>query len=506
MKRIFLAIAACIVLGSCSKDFLNQSDPNKLSVSDYFATENDVLLAVNGVYQSLRSSNCIGENSGLWLEERSDNTGRNDFSNSGEPFQFNDFSVLVSNSYLKSHWAALYATVSRANVVLSNIDKVTFASDNTKQGYMAEAKFLRALMYFHLVRQWGAVPLVTKQLTTSEEVTAYTYRVADSTVYTQIITDLKDVLASPLPNFQTGNNIGRASKAAANGLLGQVYLTMARTIEDGQRTAHLQDAKTYLEACYNMRSFGQLSEIPYTDVFNVDKKTTCPELIMQIVYKQGDATYASSIAANNQAAGEYINSLKQATGIGGNVTPDLIDDYESGDLRKDFSVHYADTIIVQDYFISKFRDASAAATTAGYGGNDWILMRYADIILMLAEVNNYLGDEATAIAYLNQVRARAGMSDYATASQVAAYKAKYPTLTLAILHERRIELAFENHRWYDLLRTFTTAELVSYFQAKDPTRYGNAIPQHFSTKDRYYPIPYDEYKLNPTGMYQNPGY
>lgn len=506
MKRIFLAIAACVVLGSCSKDFLNQSDPNKLSVSDYFATENDVLLAVNGVYQSLRSSNCIGENSGLWLEERSDNTGRNDFSNSGEPFQFNDFSVLVSNSYLKSHWAALYATVSRANVVLSNIDKVTFASDNTKQGYMAEAKFLRALMYFHLVRQWGAVPLVTKQLTTSEEVTAYTYRVADSTVYAQIITDLKDVLASPLPNFQTGNNIGRASKAAANGLLGQVYLTMARTIEDGQRTAHLQDAKTYLEACYNMRSFGQLSEIPYTDVFNVDKKTTCPELIMQIVYKQGDATYSSSIAANNQAAGEFINSLKQATGIGGNVTPDLIDDYENGDLRKDFSVHYADTIIVQDYFISKFRDASAAATTAGYGGNDWILMRYADIILMLAEVNNYLGDEATAIAYLNQVRARAGMSDYATASQVAAYKAKYPTLTLAILHERRIELAFENHRWYDLLRTFTTAELVSYFQAKDPTRYGNAIPQHFSTKDRYYPIPYDEYKLNPTGMYQNPGY
>lgn len=506
MKRIFLAIAACVVLGSCSKDFLNQSDPNKLSVSDYFATENDVLLAVNGVYQSLRSSNCIGENSGLWLEERSDNTGRNDFSNSGEPFQFNDFSVLVSNSYLKSHWAALYATVSRANVVLSNIDKVTFASDNTKQGYIAEAKFLRALMYFHLVRQWGAVPLVTKQLTTSEEVTAYTYRVADSTVYTQIITDLKDVLASPLPNFQTGNNIGRASRAAANGLLGQVYLTMARTIEDGQSKAHLQDAKTYLEACYNMRSFGQLSEIPYTDVFNVDKKTTCPELIMQIVYKQGDATYSSSIAANNQAAGEFINSLKQATGIGGNVTPDLIDDYESGDLRKDFSVHYADTIIVQDYFISKFRDASAAATTAGYGGNDWILMRYADIILMLAEVNNYLGDEATAIAYLNQVRARAGMSDYATASQVAGYKAKYPTLALAILHERRIELAFENHRWYDLLRTFTTAELVSYFQAKDPTRYGNAIPQHFSTKDRYYPIPYDEYKLNPTGMYQNPGY
>lgn len=506
MKRILLAIAATVVLASCSKDFLNQSNPNALSVSDYFASENDVLLAVNGIYQSLRSSNCIGENSGLYLEERSDNTGRNDYSNSGEPFQFNDFSVLVGNSYLLSHWAALYETVSRANVVLSNIDGVSYSSNDTKLGYAAEAKFLRALMYFHLVRQWGAVPLVTKQLTTSDEVTAYTYRVADTAVYAQIITDLKDVLESPLPNFQTGDKIGRASKAAANGLLGQVYLTMSQTIEDGQSTAHLQDAKTYLEACYNMRNFGQLSEIPYSDVFSVDKKSSCPELIMQIVYKQGDATYSSSIAANNQAAGETINSQKEATGVGGNVLGDLIDDYETGDPRMDFSVKYANASNVKDYFITKFRDASDAAGVNGYGGNDWILMRYADIILNLAEVNNLLGDQTTAISFLDQVRTRAGMSDYATASKDANYAAKYPTLKLAILHERRIELAFENHRWYDLLRTFTTDELVSYFQAKDPARYGIAIPQHFTTKDRYYPIPSDEVKLNPTGMYQNPGY
>ncbi|SFW81674.1 RagB/SusD family nutrient uptake outer membrane protein [Chitinophaga sancti] len=506
MKRIFLAIATCAVLGSCSKDFLNQSDPNKLTVDNYFATENDVLLAVNGVYQSLRSSDCIGENSGLYLEERSDNTGRNDYANSGEPFQFNDFSVLASNTWVKSHWSALYQTISRANVVLSNIDKVPFTSNDKKNGYIAETKFLRALIYFHLVRQWGAVPLVTTQLTTSDEVTAYTYRVADTVVYAQIITDLKDVLASGLPDFQTGDKIGRASKAAANGLLGQVYLTMARTVNDGQTTAHLQDAKTYLEACYNKRKFGQLSEIPYADVFDVAKKTTCPELIMQIVYKQGDATYSSSIAANNQAAGQTINSQKKATGIGGNVTPDLIDDYESGDPRMTYSVKFADTLIVRDYFITKFRDVSDAAGTAGYGGNDWILMRYADIILMLAEVNNYLGDETTAIAYLNQVRARAGMSDYATALLNASYKAKYPTLTLAILHERRIELAFENQRWYDLLRTMTTDELITYFHAKNASRYGNAVPQHFSAKDRYYPIPYDEYKLNPTGMYQNSGY
>ena len=98
------------------------------------------------------------------------------------------------------------------------------------------------------------------------------------------------------------------------------------------------------------------------------------------------------------------------------------------------------------------------------------------------------------------------MPDYEISSQDAGYAAKYPTLKLAILHERRIELAFENHRMYDLLRTFTNDELVAYFHAKDQAYYGNAKLSNFGTKDRYYPIPYDEYKLDPLKMYQNAGY
>ncbi|MVT08036.1 RagB/SusD family nutrient uptake outer membrane protein [Chitinophaga tropicalis] len=504
---IILALAAAMGLSSCSKNFLNQTDPNAITVGDYFATENDVLLAVNGVYQSLRSENCIGENSGLFTEERSDNTGRNDNqSNSGEPFQFGDFSILPSNTYLSRHWLALYETVSRANTVLSNIDKVTFNNEDTRAGYKAEVKFLRALIYFHLVRKWGDVPLVTKQLSTTADISANTFRTKDTAVYSQIIADLQDVLASPLPNFQTGANIGRISKAAGNALLGQVYLTMATTIDDGKRDEHLAQANTYLSACYNMRNFGQLKEIPYTDVFDVSKKTSCPELILQIVYKQGDATYSSSIAANNQAKGETINSKKEATGVGGNVTGDLVNEYESGDLRKDYSIKYANASIVKDWFITKFRDTSAAAGTNGYGGNDFILIRYADVILMLAEVNMYQGNNTAAIQYLDMVRARAGMPDYATSMMDAAYSAKYPTLKLAILHERRSELAFENHRWYDLLRTFTTDELISYFHAKDQAYFGNARLSNFSSKDRYYPIPYDEWKLDPVKMYQNTGY
>ncbi|TWR24735.1 RagB/SusD family nutrient uptake outer membrane protein [Mucilaginibacter pallidiroseus] len=509
-KRIIISASAALftlALNSCKKDFLDQKNPNAIAVTESFRTPSDVLSAVNGIYQSLRSSNNIGENSGLWTDERSDDTGRNDNqSNAGEPFQFGDFSILPSNTYLKSHWASLYATITRANIVLTNLDQVTFADAALKQQYKAEAEFLRAVEYFQLVRTWGDVPLVTKQLKSTDEVTANTFREKQAVVYQQIIADLKDALNSNLPNLQSGAGLGRASKAAINTLLGQVYLTMATTQDQANRTANLNDAKTYLLAAYNMRTFGALSSIPYTDVFDVAKKATCPEIIWQIVNRQGDVTYSSSIAANNQAQGETINSLKVTSGVGGNVTPDMIKDYETGDARKTFSVKFASNPVVNDYFITKYRDASSAASNLGYGGNDWILMRYADVILMLAEVSNYLGETANAIQYLDIVRTRAGMPTYAVSSANAAYASKYPNLRLAILHERRVELAFEHHRWFDLLRTFTDTELVAFFKAKSQSDFGIARLANFTTKDRYFPIPFDETKLDPVKMYQNPGY
>lgn len=507
-KHIYkvLALSAILSLGACKKDFLNQSNPNAIAVENYFKTENDVLLAVNGVYQSLRSSNTLGENSGLFTDERSDDAGRNDNqSNAGEPFQFNDFSLLPSNSYLRSHWLALYEAIGRTNVVLTNIDKVSFANAATKENYKAEAKFIRAIMYFELVRKWGPVPVVTKQLSTADEVKENTFRVPEADVYNQIVTDLKDALNSTLPNFQTGANIGRTSKAAINAYLGKAYLTMAATLP-ANKTENISNANTYLMAAYNMKAFGNLSEIPYTDVFDVAKKATCKELIFQISNKQGDISFSSGIAANNQAKGETINSLKPSTGIGGNVKLDLINEYETNDLRKDFSVKFANDPIVKDWFITKFRDASQLATNAGYGGNDWILMRYADVILMLAEVNMLQGNDAVAIQYLDMVRARAGMPLYAVAKTDATYAAKFPTLKLAILHERRVEFAFEHQRWFDLIRNFTAAELVTYLKAKPQSAYGIAKLTNVTTKDRYYPIPFDEVKLDPVKMYQNPGY
>jgi len=489
---------------SCSKSFVEQTNPNAASVDNAYKTEADITSGLYGVYQALRSGNCVGEGAQLWTDDRADDVNTTDNqSNNGEPFQFTAFSLVPSNSYLQSHWSALYVPISRANLILSVIDKISFASNDTKTQYIAELKFIRAYMYFNLVKEFGDVPLVTERLTLPEQATALTFREKREKVYAQIVADLKDVVGSNLPVVQPAAGKGRVSLQAANGLLGQVYLTMATNL-DANKAENLNNAKTYLLACYNQNAFNTLSDIPFTDVFDVSKKSTNPEIIFQIVYKQGDQNYSSSLAKNNQAKGETINSLFVSQGAGGLFTKDLLNEFETGDVRTDFSVKYAPA--VSGYFISKFRDASSAATSNGYGGNDWILLRYADIILNLAEVYMHLNDNTTAISYLNMVRARAQRPDYATMMTDPNYASRYPTLKLAILHERRVELAFEHHRWHDLTRFFNAQELVEYFHAKKQADYDNSPLTNCTTKDYYFPIPYSEYKLNPDKMYQNPGY
>lgn len=510
MKSSFFIVKMCaavLLFSSCKKDFLNQASPNGISIDENFQTQNDILLAVNGTYQALRSSNCIGENSGLWTDDRSDDVNSTDNqSNNGEPFQFTSFSLVSSNTYLFSHWTALYVPISRANLVLASIDKIKFSSDSIKTQYIAEMKFIRAYMYFNLVRESGDVPLVTEVLSDADQAAALTVRVPRDQVYAQIVQDLKDVVASNLPVVQPSANKGKISLQAANGLLGQVYLTMATTLDAANAAANLNNAKTFLTACYNMRTFANLPDIPFPDVFDVNKKGTNPEIIWQIVYLQGDPVYSSNIAANNQAKGETINSLVTSTGSGGTVTLDLIKEFETGDIRTDFSIKYAANPAVQSYFVTKYRDASAAAGKLGYGGNDFIIMRYADIILNLAEVNMYLGDNTSAIQFMNMARSRAGRPDYAAMQNDLAYTAKYPTLKLAILHERRIELAFEHHRWHDLLRFFNPTDLVAYFHSKNQADFNNSPLTNFTAKDYYFPVPLNETNLNPSKMYQNPGY
>lgn len=513
MKYKFLQ-ALCMMLilfCSCGKGLITQSNPDSVTPAQLYTSEGDVLLALNGCYNLMRNNNAMGEESDLYTDQRSDDTGTNDNqSNGGQPFQFNNYSIDPTNTYLENHWAAMYQGIAQCNSVLAGINQVTF-TDSLRGQYTAEAEFVRAMLFFDMVREWGDIPMATTPLTTLAQIQAATFRVPQAQVYQQIITDLVNASKGGLPVVQPAANRGHASLQAVNFLLGQVYLTRFATLDGGNSgaasNADLDSANYYLTACYNQRTFANLSTINYTDVFNVNDKTTCPENILQIVFIQGDINYHSNIAADAQANGYYTNSKKPNSGVGYNVTHDLVYEYEANNPRAAFSITYDTNATVKDWFISKYRDTSAAAGPNGYGGNDWILMRYADVILMLAEVNMYQGNTAQAIAYIDMVRTRAGLPTYEVSSTTdPVYMQNFPTLKLAILHERRSELAFEHHRLFDLLRFFNINDLVTYMHSKSQANFGLAQIANFTTKDEYFPIPYSEYILNPTKMPQNPGY
>ncbi len=186
-------MAVLFLLPSCS-DFLNEEDPNKIPVDTYFQSTNDVEKALNGAYLSLRSGYCMGESSTMFTEERSDNTGRLDNqSAAGEPFQFTNFSILPSNTYLKSYWTGLFRTVNDCNFTIKGANEINM-DETTRSNYLAQAKFIRALAYFDIVRKWGDAPLVTDYSSSKTDITAKTYRVSKDQVYAQIVKDLEEAL------------------------------------------------------------------------------------------------------------------------------------------------------------------------------------------------------------------------------------------------------------------------------------------------------------------------
>src|SRR3569833_2997750 len=164
--------------GGCSKSFVEQTNPNGAQIDAAYRTEADVTTGLYGVYQALRSGNCVGEGAQLWTDDRADDVNTTDNqSNIGEPYQFTSFSLSPNNSYLLTHWSALYTPINRANIILSVIDSITFANPANKAQYKGELQFIRAYMYFNLVREFGDVPVSTKRLNSPTEANELTFRV-----------------------------------------------------------------------------------------------------------------------------------------------------------------------------------------------------------------------------------------------------------------------------------------------------------------------------------------
>jgi len=460
MKRIIILAFTLMLFSSCEEDFLELTPISSPNVADFFQNESDIQNAVNAAYATLQSGDLYGGRDLQDLTEyRADNTFDNDPSaSSGIRFNIDVFLAGSANEIIEDVWQRLYQTIYRCNIVLDNIDDVEM--DNTlREQYKGEVRFIRALSYFHAVQLWGDVPLVLTADNT-EESRAHV-RNASTEVYAAIEADLQFAAAN-LPASYPVSETGRVTSGAANGLLGKVFLTEQKYSE----------AVSTLRAVVNS---GQYELMPtVADVFDPSNEYNA-EILFAVVFT----------AENPQED----HGLFYGSGIGDMIQPGFREIYPEGDQRRDLlelvNPEGTATVVPAKYF--------EALSPAGTVGTDFPVLRYADILLMLAEALNEQGFQAggEALDLLNQVRTRAGATAY-TADELSTQSA----FRDAVLLERRLELPLESHRWYDLLRTGRAIEAMA------------AIDITIDNNDLLFPIPNSQVLIynNPIGFPQNPGY
>ncbi|GAB3740421.1 RagB/SusD family nutrient uptake outer membrane protein [Spirosoma lituiforme] len=475
LKPSLLAATLLIFASSCSESFLNLSPPTTIPVSQYFKTQSDINAALNGAYGGLR-----GYYSTFYVmaEVPTDNTESNSRADSfiGD---FDRYSWVVTNGVITDRWSSSYSIISRCNILIEKSEAVQMDAA-LKARYQAEAKFLRALMYFNLVRYFGDVPIVLTEINTEAE--AYTYnREPVSKVYEQIEKDLLEA-ASVLPVSYTGADVGRATKGAAQALLGKAYLTSKQF---DKAVAKLKEVITP----------GTYRLLPvYDDVFRPNNGNNA-EIVFSVQYtrtgnKEGSnfsLDFAPTGAGSDIVTGGNPSSLNQGT-------LDLFNAFEAGDSRKNVSIQRF-TGGDMPYYTRKFLDQPP---TANESDNDWPVIRYSDVLLMYAEALNETGNTTDALVALNQVRSRANLPAKTNLTQDA--------FRLAVEQERRVELSFEGHRWFDLIRTGRLVPVMTAYIAKYRTSGGYLVGNYqFSATKALYPVPFRERSLNPN-LTQNPGY
>ncbi len=490
--KIYLICLMALSANGCN--YMLDVKPNSFSSGEnYYQTEQQVLRAVNGAYGVLQ--NLYTSDFWAMTEMVADNTNyQYDASDRGaqQREEIDEFLITSSNNYVNNVWAQIYRNIHQCNVIVTRIDGVQFADENVKKRYAGEAKFLRALYYFHLVRLFGPVPLIVKEPDGPENAFARSRASVDE-VYAQIIADAKDA-AESLPPSYTGADVGRATKGAALTLLGEVYLTRK----------NYPDAVTALQ---EVTTLGYDLVDDYGDNFNPARKNNI-ESVFSVQYNSGLETESSN----------YIfvfgprNGKKDLTGfnglLGGNniPTPGIYNAYEAGDKRRDESVYLYDSPTNAPFeeagafggklpLIKKFYHPPYALD--GRANENWPVYRYSHVLLMLAEAINETGT-GDPYPYINDVRHRAGLDPVSGLGQ-AAFRD-------TVQHEMRVELAFEDHRWFQLLRTGKAIAVMTQHGKEEKQRLTrlSAASYDIAAYKLLFPIPDREKRLN--GLEQNQGW
>jgi len=503
---LFFSILALLITStSCSDSDLNLVDPTNLSPESFFKTEPQIESSVNVVYANLQTIGLFTRAYFFMFDLMGGDASGNPQLES-DKVQYANFSFDANHANIGDYWESCYRGINKANFVIGNSDKInalpeSIISQEKKNKFIGEAKFLRALYYFLLVNRWGDIPLITEIPTTAE---GYP-RSPKEEIYNLIISDLQTASADLLDKGVEQK--GRATKQAAIALLGKVYLYLE---------------KYDLALAEFNKLNGKFSLEPnYFDNF-MDEKEFGPESIFEIGFdeKLGAGDIWNS---GYDGIGQNESTLRgQEYGFNDwfNTYPanNLLAEYETADTRYSDSFYTNGSIFEGDPKKRTIRTgvkpavvpateiyiplerASAWRKYQNYykrvneninSSINFKFMRYADVLLMMAECESLRegGNQSIAIGYINQVRQRPSVMLPALALTLS--KAE---VFDAIIHERRVELAGEQSRFNDLVRWGKAESVLGSLGYK--------------AKNKLWPIPAREISSNPaiSETDQNPGY
>jgi len=519
MKNKFLnTLIIAAVLSSCKNDFLRLAPQTSLSAGSFFKNAEEYNQVLTGAYANLRGIAFMG----AYMDEmRSDNTFFTFYSSDRGSGPTEDIIVFLDDNSTSQkgnspgdRYGNDYSGISTANTVLSRIGSSSLAQADKDQ-ITGEALFLRAFYYYDLVQHYGGVPLQLREVTDANIDDAFLPRNTVAEVYAQIIADL--TVATPLLSVaNTFPQSGRASKGAAKMLLAYAYMSKPAPEYPKAEAALLDITKM---------NYKLLDD--YASVFDPSNKNN-QESIFEIQYQAGNQGQQSDfiwrfIPKTKQSElilGLHgVNARGSLSSGGWNVpTQEMVDSYEAGDKRLPASIAVAEGRINSTdgvletvtavkspvgyvphssagfyYFIKKYLHPPYSIP---FNTNDnWPVFRYSGALLLLAECLVAEGKIGEALIYLNRVRERAGLPPLAQATK------------LNVSNEMRHELAFENHRWTDLIRNGYAIEAIKTKGATMKRLYGWLLEASFNvTKEKLiYPIPLREIQLN-NKLVQNPGY
>jgi len=485
MKKLAIFISI-ITLLACEHDLINLSPVSELTTENFYQSEVDFNNALIAAYDVLQEKNEIDF---IMSEIKSDNGTEMKYQYEKD---IDNFSVNSTNELISSFWKISYQGIFRVNIILEKIPEADFA-DEDKNLIIGQAKFIRAYIYYDLARYFGAVPLTTTVLKLSESIEHKRNPVDE--VYQQIESDLKDA-ATLLPSvYADSKDLGRATKGAANAMLGSMYLT--RKNYPGARSA-LEAVMGDAEAAY------QLLPV-FDDVFSLENQNS-KEIIFAIQYSSGTGGEGHSFM---NVFGPINPQADVCLGGGAEhnrPTADLIRAYEPGDTRKDATLKEY-VAVAGDTVNTPYNRKWLVAQNVNDGGLDWPVIRFSDVILMYAEVLNELDDLTEAINQINRVRERA-FGDQLHNFDGASIPDK-ETFRIKVLNERRVELAFENHRWFDLVRTGKALEFLQVENRLQDWRTGQiliSLELNMQPYQTLFPVPLDEIELSNGNLTQNDGY